>query len=190
MANSKKRNLLLATLVVALACAVFVNWYYTRPPADEPANGKAQTTTVRDNQQVNLGDAQYVGNVNDEEAAVAANASAEYFAAAKLRRQSAQDKAKETLSKVIADNKSNEKAIESANKALTELAEAIKKEADIENLITAKLAGDCVVILNGESVEVIVQGGKLNDQSVLQVKDICVNQTKLPPGAVTVVEQK
>ncbi|MDR1410292.1 MAG: SpoIIIAH-like family protein [Oscillospiraceae bacterium] len=190
MANTKKRNLLLATLVVALACAVFVNWYYTRPPADEPANGNAPATTVNGNKQVNLGDAHYVGGQTDEEEAVAANASAEYFAAAKLRRQKAQEKAKETLNKVIADSKSNQSSIESANKALAELAAVIKKEADIENLIAAKLVGDCVVILNGENVEVIVQGGKLNDQSVLQVKDICVNQTKLLSSAVTVVEQK
>ncbi len=27
----KKRQLLLATLIIALAAAVFVNWYYTRP---------------------------------------------------------------------------------------------------------------------------------------------------------------
>jgi len=190
MVNSKKRNLLLATLVVALACAVFVNWYYTRPPADEDASAGAPTTSVRDNQQVNLGDAQYVGSVSGDEAAVAANASAEYFASAKLRRQNAQDKAKETMSKVIADSKADDKAKESANKALAELAAIIKKEADIENLISAKLSGDCVVILSGESVEVIVQGGKLNDQSALQIKDICVRQTKLPANAVTVVEQK
>jgi len=189
MVNTKKRNMLLATLVVALACAVFVNWYYTRPPADEEANVAAPTTTVRDNQQVNLGDAQYVG-LNDEEAAVAANASAEYFASAKLRRQTAQDKAKDTLNKVINDSKADEKSKENASKALADLANIIKKEADIENLIAAKIAGDCLVILNGDSVEVIVQGGKLNDQSALQIKDICVKQTSLSANAVTVVEQR
>lgn len=190
MVNSKKRNLLLATLVVALACAVFVNWYYTRPPADEEAGASVPSSSVRDNQQVNLGDAQYVGAMSGEEAAVAANASAEYFAAAKLRRQTAQDTAKETFNKVIADSKADEKSKSSASKALEELAANIKKEADIENLVSAKLAGDCVVILNGDSAEVIIQGGKLNDQSVLQIKDICVKQTKLPSGSVTVVEQK
>ncbi|MDR0884271.1 MAG: SpoIIIAH-like family protein [Oscillospiraceae bacterium] len=182
----KKRNLLLGTLVVALACAVFVNWYYTRPPADETAGSK---TTLSDGKQVNLGDAQYVGASVDEEA-VAAGASAEYFAAAKLRRQQAHDQAKETLTKIIANTKASDKALEGANKTLTDLTAAIKKEADMENLITAKLACACVVILNTDGVEVILPGGKLNDQAVLQVKDICIKQTKLPSTGITVVEQK
>ncbi|MDR1806273.1 MAG: SpoIIIAH-like family protein [Clostridium sp.] len=185
MFNSKKRNLLLATLVVALACAVFVNWYYTRPPADEEA--AAQTTRTGG---ASLGDAQYVGSMSEEEEAIAANASAEYFASAKLRRQTAQDKAKEALGKVIADSKASKESVESANKALASLAATIKKEADIENLISAKIGGDCVVIINDDGVEVIVEGGRLNDQSALQIKDICVKQTKLPASSVTIVEQK
>ncbi|MCL2023822.1 MAG: SpoIIIAH-like family protein [Oscillospiraceae bacterium] len=188
MENSKKRNLLLGTLVVALACAVFVNWYYTRPPLDEePVN---TPSTIVDNKQVNLGDAQYVGLLDDDAQAVAANASAEFFAAAKLRRQTAQDKAKDTLMKVIGDAKSDDKTKESANKALAALANIIKKEADIENLISAKIAADCVVIINDDSIEVIVEFGKLNEQTAAQIKDIAVKQTKLEASGVTVVEQK
>lgn len=190
MASSKKRNLLLATLVIALACAVFVNWYYTKPPADEDASAGLSQTTIEGNQQVNLGEAQYVGAMTDEEEAVAASASAEYFATAKLRRQKAQETAKDTLNKVITNTKSNSDAIESASRALADLAGVIKLEGDMENLIAAKIAGDCIVILNGDTAEVIVQSGKLNDQSVLQIKDLCVKQAKLPGNAVTVIEQK
>lgn len=30
----KKRQLLLATLIIALGAAVFINWYYTKPTAN------------------------------------------------------------------------------------------------------------------------------------------------------------
>ena len=44
----KKRQLLLATLIIALAAAVFVNWYYTRPEVETAGAGKGETTTKQD----------------------------------------------------------------------------------------------------------------------------------------------
>ena len=74
----KKRQLLLATLIIALAAAVFVNWYYTRPEVETAGAGKGETTTKQDAEQgINLGDARYVLSTDAslEDAAAQAKAS-------------------------------------------------------------------------------------------------------------------
>ena len=58
----KKRQLIMAVLVVALAAAVFVNWYYTKPQTT-PVSGQEPMTevdaeeTVDDIQAVDASDA-------------------------------------------------------------------------------------------------------------------------------------
>ena len=86
---------------------------------------------------------------------------ANYFASAKLRRSSAHDEASETLNKVIKDSSSDASAVKEATEALKALSNAIKLEGDIEALIKAKTGGDCVVIINNNSAEVIVAKGAL-----------------------------
>ncbi len=89
----KKRQLLLATLIIALGAAVFINWYYTKPTA-KSAGTKPEQTTQQAEQGANLGDARYVlsSDVTLDDASAQAQAS-EYFAGAKLRRQTAHDEA-------------------------------------------------------------------------------------------------
>ena len=52
----KKRQFLTVTLVIALAAAVFVNWYYTEPTKN--SNIDSGLTTQQNS--VNLGDSVYV----------------------------------------------------------------------------------------------------------------------------------
>ena len=58
----KKRQLLLATLVIALGAAIFINRYYTAPQVDSAASGevKEQQTSKSTDKGANLGDARYV----------------------------------------------------------------------------------------------------------------------------------
>lgn len=50
----KKRQLLMATLVLALAAAVFVNWYYTRPAATSVANAETKAQSRRKRRRIIL----------------------------------------------------------------------------------------------------------------------------------------
>lgn len=188
----KKRQLLLATLIIALAAAVFVNWYYTRPDIEATGAGSAVTTTAPDAQQgANLGDARYVLSTDATlEDAVAQAQASEYFAGAKLRRQTAHDEAAEALNDIIKDGSSSSDAVSDAGKALKELAEAIALESDIENLITAKVGCENLVILNGGNAEIIVENGSLDDVSVVKIKEIVVKQTGYPVNNITIIEME
>ncbi|MFR9176889.1 MAG: SpoIIIAH-like family protein [Acutalibacteraceae bacterium] len=182
----RKRQIIAAALVLALGSAVFINWYYNRPSV-KSANAKPSVEAV-DNTGGNLGDAQLVNSSGVSESAVATGKSSDYFASAKLRRNSAHDKASETLNKVIKDSSSDASAVKEATAALKALSNAIKLEGDIEALIKAKTGGDCVVIINNNSAEVIVAKGALNDTVILQIKEIVLKQTGFSAENITIVE--
>ena len=175
----KKRQLLLATLIVALGAAVFVNWYYTKPDIESAGNTAATSGVSGEAQEgANLGDARYVisSDVALEDEVAQAQAS-EYFASAKLRRQTAHDEAAEALNDIIKDGSSNTEAVKDATAALKELADCMTLESDIENLISAKVGCENLVILNKGNAEIIVENGSLDDVTVVQIKEIAVKQT-------------
>lgn len=174
----RKKQIVTATLALALGAAVFVNWYYTRPET-QPTLNNENTTKAEENE--NLGDAQYVS-------ATTAKPSAETLADFKLKRDAAHDEAKETLNSVIKDQKSNSEAVANASDALKTLSDDIKDEADLENLITAKLSSDCVVIIDSDICQVIVGKGVLTDNFSLQIKELVMNQTKIPSKNITIIE--
>ncbi|MBQ6266646.1 MAG: SpoIIIAH-like family protein [Clostridia bacterium] len=180
----KKRQLLMATLVLALAAAVFVNWYYTRPSVSTAANAES-TTQAQAQDAANLGDARYVIATD---VTLAQEESTDYFAAARLRRRTAHDEAAETLNDVIKDESADPDAVKAATVKLQALADTLVREGDLENMITAKLDCDCLVILNGEQAEVIVPKGALDAVSVVKIRELCVNHADCTPASVTMTE--
>jgi len=179
----QKRQLVLATLVLALGAALFVNWYYGRPDMQVDARPVSPTTQTqidaRENE--NLGDSQYVHNPYS-------TAAGEYFAGAKLRRASAHDEAKETLGAVITDSKANEKAVAEASKALQALADAIKLEADCESLITAKTGSECLVTISNGAVQAVLGGKAIDSATALQIKEVLLQKTGFSDDKITIVE--
>ena len=172
----KKKQLVSVALVLTLSAAVFVNWYFARPGVKSTID-TGKTTANR--QVENLGDAQYVS---------ATTAASETMADFKVKREAAHDEAKETLNAVIKD--ANSEAAEEAAEALAELSKAIKSEANLENLITAKISNECLVIIDGDVCQVIVGKGVLTDNVSLQIKDLVINQAKIPAKNITIVELK
>lgn len=187
----KKRQLLLATLVIALAAAVFVNWYYTRPEIESAGVNVVSTSQPEIQEGVNLGDARYVisSDAMLEDTAAQAQAN-EYFASAKLRRENAHDEAAEALNDIIKDSSSSSEAVSKATAALEELADSISLESDIENLITAKAGCENLVILNGGNAEIIVENGSLDDVSIIKIKEIAVKQTGYSVDKISITEME
>ena len=168
-----KKQVLFFGLIVALAAAVYVNWYYTKPITQIENGPQAETTEPQ-----NLGEAQYV---NAE--------SRSYFDAATLKRTQAHADAQAALQSIIESTDADENSKQEARENLQELSETIKLEADIESLITAKSGGNCLVTL-GETAEVILEKGTLNDQIAIQIKEIIVNKTEISAEKITLVEVK
>lgn len=188
----KKRQLLLATLVIALGAAVFINYYYTSPQINSAATDSVQNVTKKQTEKGgNLGDARYVisTDVVLDDAAAQAVAS-EYFSSAKLRRQTVRDEAAEALNDIIKDDDSTPEAVAKASDALQDITKAMALECDVENLINAKVGCENLVIINAGVAEIIVENGSLDETSVVQIKEIVVKHTGISSEKITLVEME
>ena len=169
-----KKQIIFAGLLIALCAAVYVNWYYTKPMSEVKDGVQKETTEAQ-----NLGEAQYVN----------ATEAGDYFKSAKLNRSKAHADAQDALNKVIESDSADEESKAQAREKLNALAQSIQNEADIENLITAKTGGKVLVSI-GDTVEVILEKGTLNDTTALQIKEIVVNKTQISAEKITLVEAK
>lgn len=184
----KRRQLIMAALVVALGSAVFVNWHFTN------SQGKATSPSEPTNEYVqSLGEARLVNSDNAKEekasnAAAVASASTDYFTTVKLKRTKAHDDALEKLKALLKEVPEKSDSAEEISKSIDSLSKIIKLEADIEALISAKLKCECVVILNNDNAEVVVTKGNLNDASILQIMDAVLNNTEVKAENIKISE--
>ena len=109
---------------------------------------------------------------------------------AEINRSKAHDSAKEYLKSIINDENIDEEERENAKKKLTEISNEIKTEADIQNLITARLNCKCLVTLNDEKVEVVLPKDTLGEDGLIAIKDIIISNSNVSPDNITVIELK
>ncbi len=173
----KRRQLILATLVVALGAAVFVNWYYT----GNNSSIQAPEETTESEYVQNLGEAKYVNATGEE---------ADYFSEVKLNRQKSRDEALDALNKSLEKAKSGSEEAKEITTTIDELTAQIKLESDVESLVSAKLASECVAVINEKSAQVVVSKGTLGEDSALQIIDIITNNTKLSADKIQITESE
>ncbi|MBO5065922.1 MAG: SpoIIIAH-like family protein [Clostridia bacterium] len=184
----KRRQLILATLVVALGAAVFVNWYYT---GSNSLESTAETTNPQYVQ--NLGEAKYVNADSNSSKNTNGNAvtgTSDYFSTVKLNRQKSKDEALEKLNKSLSSAKTGSDEAKAITESINNLTQRVKAESDIEALISAKISGECVVVLNEDSAQVIVKKGALNSETALQIMDIVTTNSKLSAEKVKISESQ
>lgn len=168
-----RKQILGLILVTSLGLAVFVNWYYTNPKSEPQTPTKAQ-------QEVNLGDAQYVNGSSVDEV--------DYFTNARLNRTKAHDTAKEHLESIISNEDMDAETKVVAQNELIELSNLIKIEADIENLIKSQANSECIVTLSSDKIEVVLPKTVINEDLLVKIKDIIISKTKLNADDITIIE--
>lgn len=172
-----KKQIILASLVVGLGLAVYVNYQFAQSDGALAAASALEQTK-------NYGDAQLV-DANDPKAGIDGEA---YFAEAKVTRQRSRDESVETLKNMMADAEVNaDIKAEMALKA-TEIAASIETEGKIENLIKAKGFDDCMVYYDTKGVDVVVRTAGLEAAQVSQMKDIILKETSIPVENISIVE--
>ena len=185
----KRRQLIMATLVVALGSAVFVNWYFTNSDANVVEESEKGSEYVQ-----NIGEAKYVNSNNAETEDTTNNATAtaskntDYFTTVKLKRTKAHDEALADMKTLLKETPENSKNAEEIGETIDSLSKTIKLEADIEALISAKLKCECVVMINDDNAEVVVTKGNLNDASILQIMDAVLNNTEVKAENIKISE--
>ena len=187
----KSKQILSATLIIALGAAVAVNWYYrnTTIPADE-------TSTTLEQVSGNLGDSLYVGattaapQTTDTTDISNTPDSDDYFASAKLKRTQSHDEIIDNIESLIDTDKIDSDTKKDLETSLATYQRNLKAETDTENLITAKIAGECLVVINEGKCQVILQKNTINEHVILQITEIIEKNTKISAENLTIIELK
>lgn len=173
-----KRQIILASLVLALGIAIYLNWTFTD-------SGKSFIASNTVSPQKNYGDAQYVNNQSDGEA----KSSDDYFAQARLTRDKTRAQSEETLKNMLSEATDADQQTALTLQA-NALAQTIEAEGKIENMIKAKGFSDCMVYYDGEKVDVVVKSEGLLDNEVAQIQEIILKETDVPSEKISIVEVK
>ncbi|WP_300587570.1 SpoIIIAH-like family protein [uncultured Oscillibacter sp.] len=155
-----------------------MNWKYAGQEAQEGA---------RDAGTKILGEAALVSGTEDGEDAPAAApedetgvyTGSDYFASARLTRQQARDSAITLLQEAAAQENADTAVANEASEGIQALASFTLKEAQIENLVTAKGYADCVAFMGEDSISVVVSTGEreLTGEDVAKITDIAMSET-------------
>ncbi len=196
----KKRQVLTATLIIALCAAITVNWYFAKPESNT-----AETTTGVDEPVTgNLGDTLFVAGTtaendeNTEESVIISEDSAEtaslssedYFSTAKLKRQNSYDETIENIEEILDSESLDKSSMNEVTVMLSDYQNDMKMQTDAENLITAKTGSECLVVINGEQCQVVLEKNTLTDAKILQITEIIEKNTNIFSENLTIIELK
>ena len=190
-----------AALALALGGAVYLNYSFSQAVPETVSTAASAQTTALEEEAVavldpltgqeatetgkNYGEAQLVS--------VSKDSGTEFFEAARLARTKARDEALDALKKSL----KNAQLTDAEKTALTEQLNAqvnnITVESALETLIKAKGFADCVVMLDGDKVNVTVmtENDALTADEVTRIRDVVLSQLKgCKAQDITVVEVK
>lgn len=184
----KKKQILTATLVIALVAATGVNWYYSQYMTTGTIN---ETTT----QSVsgNLGDSLLVAGTTASENENTTDVSADsknYFSEAKLKRAEAEDESIDAIEDILENPNLDTQQKQKVSSLLSDYTSKLKAQTDTENLIRAKTGSECLVIINEDKCQVILEKNTLNDTLILQITEIIEKNTNISAENLTIIEIK
>ena len=182
-----RRNAVVATMALLVCGAVALNWKYAGEQA--PAGAEESETKI-------LGEAALVSGqedggggeetLPDEETVYTGS---DYFASARLTRQQARDNAISLLQEAAEQEGADTAVANEASQGIQVLASYTMKEAQIENLVTAKGYADCVAFMGEDSISVVVSTdtGELTGEDVAKITDITMTETGYPASGIKIM---
>lgn len=207
----QKRHVLMASLVLALGAAVYLNWQFT---------GNSDMLSVDASKK--LGEAQYVnGDITDEtqeagifdsifggdddkstesaeettegedRTAVKAELTEEqisYFSTVRTDREQTQSKVLEDAKEVLSLSENSEEAKEEAAESVSQLEKLILAQSNIENLLKAKGFTDVVCFISDEGCNVVVASQNMDDNGSLLVKDAVMSQLDMGSEQIKIIQ--
>ena len=167
-----KRNLVIAASVLLIGVAVLLNFLlFTGNNGQDGYDGYDQPS----------------GNVQESPNTEVSTGT--YFSATQVSRQRARDEALEVLQSVVDNVEADETVKAEALAGISAIAEEIQKESNIESLITAKGFEQCVAVLNGDSISIVVSADTLQPAQIAQINEIVYAQAGILPVNITITER-
>ena len=191
MRRQWKRNAVVATVLLFVCAAVYLNWRYAGEAAvDQAAEVSAQQQEQNGDSTKVLGDAALVdGQVvsgQEEDATAVSN----YFDTARLSRQQSRDNALSLLREAAEQEGAEQAAVAEANQTIQTLAGYSVLESQIENLVIAKGYADCVAFMGENGISVVVSAAEdgLQTEDVAKITDIVLSETEYTADQIKIME--
>ena len=167
-----KRNIIIAAVLVLVCAAVYLNWSYNASHESEPVDAADDANG-----------AQTVGTQDSTD---------DYFAQARLARQTSRDEALGLLETAAASEGASQETIDASMDAIAAMATWSMQETQIENLLLAKNFADAVVYISSDGVTVAVPAPVegLNSAEVAQITETVIGETGCTAEDIRVIEVK
>ena len=190
-----KRQLVIASLVVALGAAVYLNWQFSGTTPVSTTGSKestvkqlGQTTYVNTEISSVQADKSSTPESSQSEKTTDTNkiADAGAFSEERAQRSKSNAEALEALNDIVEAASSSEAARKEAVAAVERMAKLIKSQTDLEGQIKAKGFKDVLVSMNNEQCSVAVNGRELDEALVIAIRDLINRQTGISFDKITV----
>ena len=162
-----------AVLLIGLAVYLNYRWFYD--PVDSMGYGD-------NNMEDNFDDSTATDADPDEN-------KSDYFTATALTRQQSRDEAIDVLTLVCQSAEASSEAKAEAQAKISKIAVDIQNEANIESLVKAKGFEECVAVISGDAVSVIVKAESLQAKQTAQILSIVYETTGIAPENVSIINK-
>lgn len=185
MKKNLKRNIVMATVLLFVCAAVYLNWSYNSQMGQ--AN---EAMAAAEDAAMAAAEQEYLMSSAQEEAE--AEAVSAYFATARLTRQQSRDEALSLLETATTSETASQETIDSALESIAAMATWSMQEAQIENLLLAKEFEECVVYMSGEGITVAVPAPVegLSEAAVARITDTITTETGYTASQLKIIEVK
>ncbi len=170
----RKKQFTLIMLALLICFAGYLNFVY-----GDKAGGDAETSEEY------MGQAQLVSGDDITEATEEED---DFFASARLERESGRSKSIETFNSIINNDNTDAASKESAQNSILELADNTEAETAVENLIKARGFEDAVCYIHNSQANVVVKAESLDEAQAALICEIVTEQTSIPTEKIKVVE--
>ena len=178
-----KRNLIIAGAVIMIGLAVYVNWIFFAGNGTDDSFNYDQSAGMNTNYGTTLGTGSTTGDQNNASTEVAS-----YFSSVQVSRQKARDEALEVLNAVVDNDNATDQVKAEAVAEIRQIASEMENEAKIESLIKSKGYAQCVAVISGENVSIVVQHeGELSAAALAQINAIVYEQTGISPAGISII---
>lgn len=180
-----KKSIIIVCCVMIIGISVYSDFMINRNN-DEINTGSYiyNSDTTQESTKI-LGEAKLVDNMSD----TYSEDTEAYFVSAQLNRQRSRDEALETLQVVIDSSETMPDVKDEALNRMISIASEIETEAIVEEMIKAKGFEDCLAVMTGEKINVIVKTPGLLTSEVAQITEIVTQETGFSPENIVIVEK-
>ena len=187
MMNMKfwKRNAVIATMLLFLCVAIYLNWSYNRGNELSETNAEEGTSKI-------LGEAVLVSEGENSADTVASDTGNDYFATARLTRKEARDSALALLKEAASVENASTEVIGQTADATEAMATMTVAAGQTEGRIISKGFADCVAFIKDDNISIVVSAPAegLTSSDVAKITDIVTSSTNFVTEQIKIIEVK